>query len=99
MDTKLEDLDADSIDVVEMIMALEDAYDVEFPEEGLESLVTFGELVTALYEHLEKVKMARLRDTVARFMRDNGLDFHNPGLIDMALTHPSFSQEKELQPQ
>jgi len=27
-------------------------------------------------------------------MRDNGLDFHNPGLIDMALTHPSFSQEK-----
>jgi acyl carrier protein len=56
MDTKLEDLDADSIDVVEMIMALEDAYDVEFPEEGLESLVTFGELVTALYEHLEKVK-------------------------------------------
>ena len=35
--------DADSIDVVEMIMALEDAYDVEFPEEGLESLVTFGD--------------------------------------------------------
>ena len=27
-------------------------------------------------------------------MRDNGLDFHNPGLIDMALTHPSFSQER-----
>lgn len=56
MDTNLEDLDADSIDVVEMIMALEDAYDVEFPEEGLESLSTFGALVTALYEHLEKVK-------------------------------------------
>lgn len=58
MDTNLEDLDADSIDVVEMIMALEDAYDVEFPEEGLENLSTFGSLVTALYQHLEKVKNA-----------------------------------------
>jgi len=38
--------------------------------------------------------MARQRDAVARFMRDNGLNFHNLGLIDMALTHPSFSQEK-----
>lgn len=56
LDTNLEDLDADSIDVVEMIMALEDAYDVEFPEEGLEGLTTFGALVTALYRHLEKVK-------------------------------------------
>jgi acyl carrier protein len=56
METKLEDLDADSIDVVEMIMALEDAYDVEFPEEGLESLSTFGTLVTALYRHLEKIQ-------------------------------------------
>jgi acyl carrier protein len=56
METKLEDLDADSIDVVELIMALEDAYDVEFPEEGLENLLTFGALVTALYQHLEQVK-------------------------------------------
>jgi acyl carrier protein len=56
METKLEDLDADSIDVVEMIMALEDAYDVEFPEEGLESLSTFGTLVTALHRHLEKIQ-------------------------------------------
>ncbi len=56
LETNLEDLDADSIDVVEMVMALEDTYDVEFPEEGLENLSTFGALVTALYEHLEKVK-------------------------------------------
>ncbi len=38
--------------------------------------------------------MARHRDTVVRFMRDNGLTFKDQGLIDMALTHPSFSQEK-----
>jgi ribonuclease-3 len=38
--------------------------------------------------------MARQRDAVVRFMCDNGLRFNNQGLIDMALTHPSFSQEK-----
>lgn len=58
METNLEDLEVDSIDVVEMIMALEDAYDVEFPEEGLENLSTFGALVSALFQHLEKVKNA-----------------------------------------
>lgn len=38
--------------------------------------------------------MVSQRDTVARFMRDNKLHFDNQGIIDMALTHPSFSQEK-----
>lgn len=56
MDIRLEDLDADSIDVVEMIMALEDVYDVEFPEDGLENLSTFGSLVKTLYQHLEQVR-------------------------------------------
>lgn len=56
MDTNLEDLDADSIDVVEMIMALEDVYDVEFPEDGMEDLSTFGTLIKILYEHLEQVQ-------------------------------------------
>lgn len=38
--------------------------------------------------------MPRQRDAVVRFTRDNGLNFRDSGLIDMALTHPSFSQEK-----
>lgn len=38
--------------------------------------------------------MPRQRDAVVRFTRDNGLNFRDPRLIDMALTHPSFSQEK-----
>lgn len=56
MDTRFEDLDADSIDIVEMIMALEDIYEVEFPEEDIEDYPTMGSLVTALYEYLQKVK-------------------------------------------
>lgn len=56
MDTQFEEIDADSIDVVEMIMALEDIYEIEFPEEDLEDYPTMGSLVTALYEYLQKVK-------------------------------------------
>ncbi len=56
METAFEDLDADSIDIVELIMALEDVYDVEFPEEDLEDFTTFGGLVKALYTYIQKVK-------------------------------------------
>lgn len=56
METTFEEIDADSIDIVEMIMALEDVYDVEFPEEDLEDYPTMGSLVKALYSYLQQVK-------------------------------------------
>lgn len=56
METTFESIDADSIDIVEMIMALEDIYDVEFPEEDLEDYPTMGLLVKALWSYLEQVK-------------------------------------------
>ncbi|HNX27785.1 MAG TPA: acyl carrier protein [Syntrophomonadaceae bacterium] len=56
MDTTFEEIEADSIDVVEMIMALEDIYDVEFPEEDLEDYPVMGLLVKALYSYLQQVR-------------------------------------------
>ncbi len=56
MDTTFEDINADSIDVVEMIMALEDTYDIEFPEEDLEDFPTMGLLVRALFTYMEQIK-------------------------------------------
>ena len=38
-----DDLDADSLDLVELVMALEEAFDVEIPEEDLEGVETVGE--------------------------------------------------------
>lgn len=49
-DTAFNEIDADSIDVVEMLMALEDIYDVEFPEDNLEDYKTMGTLIKALYQ-------------------------------------------------
>lgn len=45
-----EDLGADSLDLFELVMALEDEYSVEIPSEDLESLITVGDVVNYLKE-------------------------------------------------
>ena len=43
-----DDLNADSLDLFEMVMALEDNYGVEIPSEDLEKLLTVGDVVNYL---------------------------------------------------
>ena len=43
-----DDLGADSLDLFEMVMALEEEYGKEIPTEDLEKLTTFGEVVEYL---------------------------------------------------
>jgi acyl carrier protein len=40
-----EDLDADSLDLVELVMALEENFDISVPEEELEGVNTVGQAV------------------------------------------------------
>jgi acyl carrier protein len=40
-----EDLDADSLDLVELVMGLEERFDIEVPEEDLEGVTTVGQAV------------------------------------------------------
>jgi acyl carrier protein len=46
------DLSADSLDVVELVMALEDEFDVEIPEEDAEKIKTVGDAVRYLEDKL-----------------------------------------------
>ena len=39
------DLGADSLDTVELVMALEEAFDIEFPDEAAEGIATVGDAV------------------------------------------------------
>ena len=41
----MEDFDADSLDVVDMVMSLEDEFDIEVPDEEVEKLHTVGDVV------------------------------------------------------
>lgn len=43
--TFLEDLGADSLDVYQIIMGIEDAFDIEIPAEKAERITTVGEAV------------------------------------------------------
>ena len=50
------DLAADSLDLVELIAAVEDKYDVELSEERLETMKNIGQLWTFLEEEQTKKK-------------------------------------------
>ena len=43
-----EDLEADSLDLFELVMALEEEYDVEIPSEDLEKIATVEDIVEYL---------------------------------------------------
>lgn len=43
--TFIDDLGADSLDIVELIMALEEEFDMEIPEEEAEKITSVGDVV------------------------------------------------------
>jgi acyl carrier protein len=49
----IDDLGADSLDTVELIMALEEEFKVEIPDEDAEKLVTVGDALNYLREHVK----------------------------------------------
>ncbi|MDD5949650.1 MAG: acyl carrier protein [Lachnospiraceae bacterium] len=45
-----EDLDADSLDLFELVMALEEEYDIEIPADDLNNIATVNDIVEYLKE-------------------------------------------------
>jgi len=41
----IDDLGADSLDIVDMVMSLEEEFDIEIPDEEIESMRTVGDIV------------------------------------------------------
>ncbi len=48
------DLGADSLDVVELVMELEDEFNVNIPDEDAEKILTVGDAVKYINEHTQK---------------------------------------------
>ena len=49
----VQDLGADSLDTVELVMALEESFDVEIPDEDAENITTVQEAINYITEHKE----------------------------------------------
>ena len=47
----IDDLGADSLDTVELVMAFEEEFGVEIPDDAAESIQTFGDAVKYITEH------------------------------------------------
>ena len=50
----IDDLGADSLDTVELVMALEDEFDLDIPDEEAEKLTTVGKAMDFVLSNLEK---------------------------------------------
>jgi acyl carrier protein len=50
----IDDLGADSLDIVELVMALEDEYGIEIPDEDAEKIETVGDAIKYIEEHMKK---------------------------------------------
>ncbi len=46
-----EDLGADSLDLFELVMAMEEEFGIEIPPEDLEQILTVGNIISYLKEH------------------------------------------------
>jgi acyl carrier protein len=47
----IEDLGADSLDVVELVMTLEEEFEVDIPDEDAQELATVGDAIKYIEEH------------------------------------------------
>jgi acyl carrier protein len=50
----VEDLGADSLDTVELVMAFEEEFGVDIPDEDAEQMRTVGDAIKYLTEHMEE---------------------------------------------
>ena len=50
----VDDLGADSLDTVELVMAFEEAFDIEIPDEDAEKIKTVQDAITYIDQHAKK---------------------------------------------
>jgi acyl carrier protein len=49
----IDDLGADSLDIVELVMAMEETFDIEIPDDDAEKIQTIGDAVSYIKDRLE----------------------------------------------
>ena len=72
----IDDLGADSLDIVELVMALEEEFDIEIPDSDAEKVVTVGDVV----EYIKENKIIKSTEIVLSFVitsiNEDGVTIH-----------------------
>jgi acyl carrier protein len=55
LESTFEDLGADSLDVVEIALAVEDEYEIEIPDDSAEGINTVGDIIAIVEKLVNKV--------------------------------------------
>lgn len=50
----VEDLGADSLDIVELVMAFEEAFEIDIPDDDAEKITTVKEAIDYIQSHIKK---------------------------------------------
>jgi acyl carrier protein len=50
----IDDLGADSLDTIELVMAFEEEFDIEIPDEQAEQMTTVQQVIDKINEHVSK---------------------------------------------
>ena len=69
----IEDLGADSLDIVELVMALEEEFGIDIPDEDADKLKTVGDAMNYLKSHADGVTDASPRTHRGRRHRGRGI--------------------------
>ncbi|HBH94947.1 MAG TPA: acyl carrier protein [Ruminococcaceae bacterium] len=48
-----DDLGADSLDIVDLVMSFEEEFDIEIPDDQVENIKTVGDIVKYIEEHVD----------------------------------------------
>ena len=48
----IDDLGADSLDVVDLVMSFEEEFDIEIPDEMIEDIKTVGDVLKCIEDHM-----------------------------------------------
>ena len=75
--TFVDDLGADSLDIVELIMALEEEFDLEIPDADAEKVVTVNDVVEYIKDNVQSINLRR---------KDNNLSFFISSISTNLLT-------------
>ena len=64
-----DDLNADSLDLVDLVMSLEEEFDIEFEDEDVETIKTVGDLVKHIEANMEDKPQRAVQQRRSFFIR------------------------------